>query len=68
MRAVNITYKSIHDKYMGSLNNSRSKDIGTKYYRHPYIYRLNSADKETYRVKMNKYEILANTGCTSIDR
>ena len=37
----------------------------TKYYRHPYIYRSNSADKETYRVKfgttMNKHEILANT-------
>ena len=32
----------------------------------------NSADKETYRVKigttMNKQEILANTGCTWIDR
>ena len=56
---------------MGSLNNSRSWGIGTKYYRHPYIYRLDSADKETYWVKigttMNKHEILANTGCTSID-
>ena len=40
-------------------------------YRHPYIYKLNSADKETHRVKIgtkiNKHEILAVTGCTWVD-
>ena len=44
----------------------------TKYYRHPYIYRSNSADKETYRVEvrttMNKYEMQVNTGRTSIEK
>ena len=43
------------------------KVLVTKHYRHPYIYKLNSADKETHRFKietaMNKHEILAITGC-----
>ena len=36
-----------------------------KYYRHPYIYKLNSADKETHRVEigttMNQQDVLAVT-------
>ena len=50
----------MHDKYMGSLV--------TKYYRHLYIYKSNSTDKETQKVKIgtmiNKHEILAITVCT----
>ena len=44
------------------------KALVTKHYRHLYIFKLNSADKETHRVKigttMNKHEILTITGCT----
>ena len=44
----------------------------TKYYRHPYIYKLKSTDRETHRVDigttMNQYEVLVTTGRTRIDR
>ena len=61
----------MHDKYMALSILQEVQVLVTKYYRHLYIYRSNSADRETYRVKigstMNKHEILANTGCKSIN-
>ena len=60
--------QNIHDKYTGSLKLREVLVLVTKYYRHQYICKLNSADKETHRVKigtkMNKHEILTITGCT----
>ena len=48
------------------------KVLVTKYYRHPEIYKPNTADMETHRVKigiaMNKHEVLAITGWTGIYR
>ena len=58
----------MHDKYTGSFKLREVKVLVTKYYRHQYICKLNSCDKETHRVKirtsMNKHEILAITGCS----
>ena len=62
----------MHDKYMGEIILREVKVLMKKYYRDPYIYKSNSTDKETYRLKIgtaiNKREILRNTGCKSIDR
>ena len=62
----------MHDKYMGEIILREVKVLMKKYYRDPYIYSSNSADKETYRLTIgtaiNKHEILRNTGCKSIDR
>ena len=44
------------------------KVLVTKYYRHPYVYKLKSIDKETHRVNigttMSQHEVLAITECT----
>ena len=67
IKIVKITYKIYMINIRAPYILREVKVLVTKYYRHPYIYRSNSTDKETHRVKigtmMNKHEILAITGC-----